>query len=119
MSGETRGLAVILAAAILALWFLIHAIRDAHAKRLQHAKAFEQKLYDSLFPPGMSMPDMNMPHGAWPTCTQPPCDWEEGWTCIRHQPRGKHHAVWQAPLDDQPAEVILAVVTDCEKRRQP
>ena len=107
MSGETRGLAVILAAAIIALWFLIHAVRDAHAKRLQHAKAFEQKLYNSLFPPGMSMPDMNMPHGAWPTCTQPPCDWEEGWTCRRHQyPHGKHHAdpVTQVITADEWAE---------------
>ncbi len=51
-------------------------------------------------------------------CADPPCDPEDGWECTRHQPRGKHHAVWQGSLDDQPAAVIMAVVTDAQNRRQ-
>jgi hypothetical protein len=32
---------------------------------------------------------------------------------------GRHRAVWSVPLDDQPAEIIAAVVTDVQARRQP
>ena len=122
MSTLTQALAAILIISGLAAWRLTGAIRRFRARYIQRmtdAQANEEWLREHVFHPGMSVPDLDMPHGMWPTCGTPPCDWEEGWTCIRHQPRGKHHAVWQAPLDDQPAEVILAVVTDCEKRRQP
>jgi hypothetical protein len=59
----------------------------------------------------------------WPgLCADPPCDHEENWICVAHtdlmERIGRHRAVWDTPLDDQPGHVIAAVVTDVQNRRQ-
>ena len=59
-------------------------------------------------------------------CTDPPCSPEDSWVCGWHlyQVRagdtervGRHRAIWELPLDDQPSEVIAAIITDLEDRR--
>ena len=71
--------------------------------------------------------DGDGPSPAWPPdlCHFPPCEPEDNWGCVGHQGKpmaervGKHRAVWQGSLDDQPATVIVQAVTDVPYRRRP
>ena len=122
----TSGYLLIITAGIITAWHLTAAIhrrlRTRYIQRMTDAQANEEWLRAHVFHPGMSVPDLDMPHGMWPTCSTPPCDWEDDFRCCAHQPAveriGRHRAVWGS-LDGEDAAIILQVITDCENKRQP